>query len=131
MDNIKLVTILSDYGIFCLERQKSVLAAYRKIRRERWNFVGIILATLVSIVVIALSIWGAVLEYIDSWVPAVLLGPAGALVGLLIITAKTPLDNIREVKAFIAEANSIPNTLEDIVYIVNSLNDDDTEEDEQ
>lgn len=131
MDNIKLITILSDYGIFCLERQQNVLKAYRKIRRERWNFVGIILGVIVCIAVIALSIWLVVAEYIDGWVPAVLIGPAGAFIGLLIITAKTPLDNIREVKAFIAEANSIPNTLEDIVYIVNSLNEDDTEEDEQ
>lgn len=131
MDNIKLITILSDYAIFCLERQQNVLKAYRKIRRERWDFVGIILGIIVCAVTIALSIWGAVLEYIDGWVPAVIIGPAGAFMGLLIITAKTPLDNIHEAKTFIAEVNSIPNALEDVVNIVNSLNEDDTEEDEQ
>lgn len=131
MDNIKLITILSDYAIFCLERQRNMLAAYRKIRRERWDFVGIILGIIVCAVAIALSIWAAVAEYIDSWVPAVLIGPAGAFMGLLIITAKTPLDNINEAKTYIAEVNSIPNVLEDVVNIVNSLNEDDTEEDEQ
>lgn len=131
MDNIKLITILSDYAIFCLERQQNVLKAYRKIRRERWDFVGIILGIIVCVVAIALSIWAAAAEYIDSWVPAVLIGPAGAFMGLLIITAKTPLDNIHEAKTYIAEVNSIPNALEDVVNIVNSLNEDDTEEEEQ
>lgn len=131
MDNIKLITILSDYAIFCLERQRNMLAAYRKIRRERWDFVGIILGIIVCAVAIALSIWAAVAEYIDSWVPAVLIGPAGAFMGVLIITAKTPLDNIHEAKTYIAEVNSIPNALEDVVNIVNSLNEDNTEEDEQ
>lgn len=131
MDNIKLITLLSDYAIFCLERQRNVLAAYRKIRRERWDFVGIILGIIVCIAVVALSIWAAVAEYIDSWVPAVIIGPAGAFMGLLIITAKTPLDNIHEAKTYIAEVNSIPNALEDVVNIVNSLNEDDTEEEEQ
>ena len=50
---------------------------------------------------------------------------------MLIITAKTPLDNIHEAKTYIAEVNSIPNVLEDVVNIVNSLNEDDTEEEEQ
>lgn len=131
MDNIKLITLLSDYAIFCLERQQNVLKAYRKIRRERWDFVGIILGIIVCAVAIALSIWAAVAEYIDSWVPAVLIGPAGAFMGVLIITAKTPLDNIHEAKTYIAEVNSIPNALEDVVNIVNSLNEDDTEEDKQ
>lgn len=132
MDDIKLITILSDYAIFCLERQQNVLKAYRKIRRERWDFVGIILGIVVCAAAIMASIWCAVADIIDGWVPAVLIGPAGAFIGLLIITAKTVLDNIHEAKAFIAKANSIPNALEDVVNIVNSLNeDDDTEEDEQ
>lgn len=130
MDNIKLITILSDYAIYCLERQQNVLKAYRKIRRERWDFVGIILGIVVCAAAIMLSIWGSVVELIDGWVPAVIIGPAGAFMGLLIITAKTPLDNIHEAKTFIAEVNSIPNALEDVVNIVNSLNEDDTEEDE-
>lgn len=131
MDNIKLIALLSDYAIFCLERQRNMLAAYRKIRRERCDFVGIILGIIVCAVAIVLSIWAAVAEYIDSWVPAVIIGPAGAFMGLLIITAKTPLDNIHEAKTYIAEVNSIPNALEDVVNIVNSLNEDNTEEDEQ
>ncbi len=131
MDNIKLITILSDYAIFCLERQQNILAAYRKIRRERWDFVGIILGIVVCAAAIMLSIWGSVVELIDGWVPAVIIGPAGAFMGLLIITAKTPLDNIHEAKTFIAKANSVPNALEDVVNIVNSLNEDDTEEEEQ
>lgn len=78
-----------------------------------------------------LSIWCAVADIIDGWVPAVIIVPAGAFMGLLIITAKTPLDHINEAKKYIAEVNSIPNALEDVVNIVNSLNEDDTEEDEQ
>lgn len=132
MDNIKLISILSDYAIFCIERQQNILAAYRKIRRERWNFVGIILGIVVCAAAIMLSIWAAVADIIDGWVPPVIIVPAGAFIGLLIITAKTPLDNIHEAKTFIAKANSVPNALEDVVNIVNSLNDeDDTEEDEQ
>lgn len=128
MDNIKLITILSDYAIFCLERQQNVLKAYRKIRRERWDFVGIILGIVVCAAAIMASIWLAVADIIDGWVPAVIIGPAGAFIGMLIITAKTSLDNIHEAKTFIAEVNSIPNALEDVV---NSLNEDDTEEEEQ
>ena len=132
MDNIKLITILSDYAIFCLERQQNVLKAYRKIRRERWDFVGVILGIIVCAAAIMASIWCAVADIIDGWVPAVIIGPAGAFIGMLIITAKTPLDNIHEAKTYIAEVNSIPNALEDAVNIVNSLNhEDDTEEDEQ
>lgn len=131
MDNIKLIALLSDYAIFCLERQRNVLKAYRKIRRERWDFVGIILGIIVCAAAIMASIWCAVADIIDGWVPAVIIVPAGAFIGVLIITAKTPLDNINEAKSFIAEVNSIPNALEDVVNIVNSLNEDDTEEDEQ
>lgn len=131
MDNIKLIALLSDYAIYCLERQRNVLAAYRKIRRERWDFVGIILGIVVCAAAIMLSIWGSVVELIDGWVPAVIIVPVGAFIGILIITAKTPLDNIHEAKTYIAEVNSIPNALEDVVNIVNSLNEDDTEEDEQ
>ena len=131
MDNIKLITLLSDYAIYCLERQRNVLAAYRKIRRERWDFVGIILGIVVCAAAIMASIWCAVADIIDGWVPAVIIVPAGAFIGILIITAKTPLDNIHEAKTYIAEVNSISNTLEDVVNIVNSLNEDDTEEDEQ
>lgn len=130
MDNIKLITLLSDYAIFCLERQQNVLAAYRKIRRERWDFVSIILGIIVCAAAIMLSIWAAVAEYIDSWVPAVLIGPVGAFIGLLIITAKTPLDNINKAKTYIAEANSIPAAFNDVVNIVDCLNEDDTEEEE-
>ena len=131
MDNIKLITILSDYAIFCVERQQNVLKAYCKIRRERWDFVGVILGIVVCVAAIMASIWCAVADIIDGWVPAVIIGPAGAFIGLLIITAKTPLDNIHEAKSFIAKASDVHTTLGDIAYIVNSLNEDDTEEDEQ
>ena len=130
MDNIKLITILSDYAIYCLERQQNVLKAYRKIRRERWDFVGVILGIIVCVAAIMASIWCAVADIIDGWVPAVIIVPAGAFIGILIITAKTPLDNIHEAKTYIAKANSIPNVLEDVVNIVNSLNEDDTEDEQ-
>ena len=133
MDNIELITILSDYAIFCLDRQNDVLKAYRKIRRERWDFVGIILGIVVCVAAIMASIWCAVADIIDGWVPAVIIGPAGAFIGMLIITAKTPLDNIHEAKTFIVKASSIPAALEDVAYIVEQLDtsNDNTEEEEQ
>lgn len=129
MDNIKLVTMLTEYGIFCLERQRDVLTAYRKIQREYWHFVFIVLGVIVSAVAIMSSIWCAVVEYIDGWVPVLLTIAAGAFICTLAIAAKTTTDNIHEAKAFIAKASSVPATLDDITYIVDCLNG--TEEEEQ
>ena len=132
MDNIKLITILSDYGIFCLERQKQVLSAYRKIRREYWELAIVILLTIAATGCALASIACATMELFDGWAAALVFILDGICAAMFGIYAKVTLDNINEAKAFIAKASSIPTTLEDIVYLVDCLNDeDDTEEDEQ
>ena len=132
MDNIKLITILSDYGIFCLERQKQVLSAYRKIRREYWELAIVILLAIAATGCALASIACATMELFDGWAAALVFILDGICAAMFGIYAKVTLDNINEAKAFIAKASSIPTTLEDIVYLVDCLNDeDDTEEDEQ
>lgn len=130
MDNIKLITILSDYGIFCLERQKEVLKAYRKMRHEYWELAIIILVTLVGIACAIAGIVYAALGLFEAWAAVITFILDCVLTGMFVIYAVVTVDSINTKKAFIVEASSIPTTLEDIVYIVNSLNDD-TEEDEQ
>ena len=131
MDNIKLVTILSDYGIFCLERQQNVLAAYRKMRCECWELAIIILATLVGIASAIAGVVYAALGLFEAWAAVLTFILDCVLTGMFVLYAAATADSIRTKKTFIAEASSIPTTLEDIVYIVNSLNEDDTEEDKQ
>lgn len=131
MDNIKIVTILSDYGIFCLERQQNVLKAYRKMRRECWELAIIILATLVGIASAIAGVVYAALGLFEAWAAVLTFILDCVLTGVFVLYAAATADSIRTKKTFIAEANSIPTILEDIVYIVNSLNGDDTEEDEQ
>lgn len=131
MDNIKLVTILSDYGIFCLERQQNVLKAYRKMRCECWELAIIILVTLTGIASAIAGVVYAAMELFEPWAAVLTFILDCVLTGMFVLYAAATADSIRTKKTFIAESNSIPTTLEDIVYIVNSLNEDDTEEDEQ
>lgn len=131
MDNIKLITILSDYGIFCLERQNDVLKAYRKMRREYWELAIVIILTIAAVGCALASIACATMELFDGWAAALVFILDGICAAVFAVYAKVTLDNIHEAKSFIAEANSIPNALEDIVKIVNILLEDDTEEEEQ
>ena len=131
MDNIKLITVLSDYGIFCLERQNDVLKAYRKIHREYWELAIAILLTIAATGCAIASIVCATMEIFDGWAAALVFILDGICAAMFAVYSKVTSDNIHEAKAFIAKASSIPTTLEDIAYIVNSLNEDDTEEDEQ
>lgn len=132
MDNIKLITILSDYAIFCLERQNDVLKAYRKMRREYWELAIVILLTIAATGCALASIACATMELFDGWAAALVFILDGICAAVFAVYAKVTIDNIHEAKSYIAEANSIPNALEDIVKIVNILNDeDDTEEEEQ
>ena len=131
MDNIKLITILSDYGIFCLERQSDVLKAYRKMHREYWELAIAIILTIAATGCAIASIVCATMEIFDGWAAALVFILDGICAAMFAIYSKVTVDNIHEAKAFIAKASSIPTTLEDIAYIVNSLNEDDTEEDEQ
>ena len=131
MDNIKLITLLSDYGIFCLERQNDVLKAYRKMRREYWELAIAIILTIAATGCAIASIVCATMEIFDGWAAALVFILDGICAAIFAIYSKVTVDNIHEAKAFIANASSIPTTLEDIAYIVNSLNEDNTEEEEQ
>lgn len=132
MDNIKLITILSDYGIFCLERQKQVLATYRKMRREYWELAIVILLAIAATGCAIGSVVCAMMELFDGWASALVFILDGICAAMFGIYAKVTVDRINEAKAFIAKASSIPNALEDIAYIVDCLNDeDDTEEEER
>lgn len=133
MDNIKLITLLSDYGIFCLERQNDVLKAYRRMRREYWELAIVIILTIAAVGCALASIACATMELFDGWAAALVFILDGICAAVFAVYAKVTLDNIHEAKAFIAKANSIPNALEDVAYIVEQLDtsNDNTEEDEQ
>ena len=132
MDNIKLITLLSDYGIFCLERQNDVLKAYRKMYREYWELAIVIILAIAATGCAIASIVCATMEIFDGWASALVFILDGICAAMFAVYAKVTVDHINEAKAFIAKASSIPTTLEDIAYIVNSLNDEDnTEEEEQ
>lgn len=131
MDNIKLITILSDYAIFCLERQNDVLKAYRKIHRGYWELAIVIILTIAATGCAIASIVCATMEIFDGWAAALVFILDGICAAMFGVYAKVTSDNIHEAKSFIAEANSIPEALEDIVKIVNILLEDDTEEEEQ
>lgn len=131
MDNIKLITILSDYAIFCLERQNDVLKAYRKMRREYWELAIVILLAIAATGCAIGSVVCAMMELFDGWASALVFILDGICAAMFGIYAKVTVDHINEAKAFIAKASSIPATLGDIAYIVDCLNEDDTEEEEQ
>lgn len=131
MDNIKLITLLSDYGIFCLERQNDVLKAYRKMHREYWELAIVIILCIAAIGCAIGSIVCAMMELFDGWASALVFILDGICAAMFAVYAKVTVDHINEAKAFIAKASSIPTTLEDIAYIVDCLNEDDTEEEEQ
>ena len=131
MDNIKLITILSDYAIFCLERQNDVLKAYRRMRREYWELAIVILLAIAATGCAIGSVVCAMMELFDGWASALVFILDGICAAMFGIYAKVTVDHINEAKAFIVKASNIPTTLEDIAYIVNSLNEDDTEEEEQ
>lgn len=131
MDNIKLITILSDYAIFCLKRQNDVLKAYRKRQRSYWQVsIDAFIVTLAIAGIIA-AIWCAIIEYIDGWLAVLLTVLYGIAIAIFITDCKVTCGLITSYNRYIEQASSIPAALEDIAYIVDCLNEDDTEEDEQ
>lgn len=131
MDNIKLITILSDYAIFCLERQETMLKVYRKRQRSYWQvFIDAFIATMAIAGIIA-AIWCAIIEYIDSWLAVLLTILYGIAIAIFVTDCKATCDLVTSYNRYLKQASSIPNALEDVVNIVNSLNEDDTEEEEQ
>ena len=132
MDNIKLITLLSDYAIFCLDRQETMLKIYRKRHRSYWQVsIDAFIVTLAVAGIIA-AIWCAVIDYIDGWLAVLLTVLYGVAIAIFVIDCKATCDLVAEYNHYLKQASSIPAALEDIAYIVNSLNDEDnTEEEEQ
>ena len=131
MDNIELITLLSDYAIFCLERQETMLKIYRKRQRSLWQVsIDAFIVTLAIAGIIA-AIWCAIIEYIDGWLAVLLTVLYGVAIAIFVIDCKATSELITSYNRYLKQASSVPAALEDIAYIVNSLNEDDTEEDEQ
>ncbi len=131
MDNIKLITILSDYAIFCLERQQNVLAAYRKRQRSYWQVSIDAFIVTMAIAGIIAAIWCAAIDYIDGWLAVLLTVLYGVAIAIFVIDCKATSELITAYNRYLKQASSIPAALEDVVNIVNSLNEDNTKEDEQ
>ena len=131
MDDIKLITLLSDYAIFCLDRQETMLKVYRKRHRSYWQvFIDAFIVTAAFAGIIA-AIWCAIIEYIDGWLAVLLTVLYGVAIAIFVTDCKTTCDLVTEYNRYLKQASSIPAALEDIVNIVNSLNEDNTEADEQ
>lgn len=132
MDNVELITLLSDYAIFCLDRQETMLKVYRKRQRSLWQVsIDAFIVTLAIAGIIA-AIWCAAIDYIDGWLAVLLTVLYGVAIAIFVIDCKATCELITSYNRYLKQASSIPAALEDVAYIVNSLNDEDnTEEDEQ
>ena len=131
MDNIELITLLSDYAIFCLDRQETMLKIYRKRQRSLWQVsIDAFIVTLAIAGIIA-AIWCAIIDYIDGWLAVLLTILYGVAIAIFATDCKATSELITSYNRYLKQASSIPDALEDVVKIVNILNEDDTEEDEQ
>ena len=133
MDNIELITILSDYAIFCLDRQETMLKVYRKRHRSYWQvFIDAFIVTLAIAGIIA-SIWCAIIEYIDGWLAVLLTVLYGVAIAIFVTDCKATCDLVTSYNRYLKQASSIPAALEDIAYIVEQLDtsNDNIEEEEQ
>ena len=131
MDNVELITLLSDYAIFCLDRQETMLKVYRKRQRSLWQVsIDAFIVTLAIAGIIA-AIWCAAIDYIDGWLAILLTVLYGVAIAIFVTNCKATCELITAYNRYLKQASSIPAALEDIAYIVNSLNEDNTEEDEQ
>ncbi len=131
MDNIKLITILSDYAIFCLDRQETMLKIYRKRHRSYWQVTIDAFIVTMALAGIIAAIWCAIIENIDGWLAVLLTVLYGVAIAIFATDCKTTCDLITSYNRYLKQVSSIPAALEDITYIVNSLNEDNTEEEEQ
>ena len=133
MDNIELITILSDYAIFCLDRQETMLKIYRKRQRSLWQVsIDAFIVTLAIAGIIA-AIWCAIIEYIDGWLAVLLTVLYGVAIAIFVTDCKATCDLVTSYNRYLKQASSIPAALEDVAYIVDQLStsNDNTEEDEQ
>lgn len=131
MDDIKMIALLSDYAIFCLDRQETMLKVYRKRQRSLWQVsIDAFIVTMALAGIIA-AIWCAIIDYIDGWLAILLTVLYGVAIAIFVTDCKATCELITEYNRYLKQASSIPAALEDVAYIVNSLNEDDIEEDEQ
>ena len=132
MDNIELITVLSDYAIFCIDRQETMLKVYRKRQRSYWQvFIDAFIATMALAGVIA-AIWCAIIEYIDGWLAVLLTVLYGIAIAIFVTDCKATCELINAYNRYLKQASSIPAALNDIAYIVDYMNnEDDIEEEEQ
>ena len=131
MDNVELITLLSDYAIFCLDRQETMLKVYRKRQRSLWQVSLDAFIVTMAIAGIIAAIWCAAIDYIDGWLAVLLTVLYGVAIAIFVIDCKATCELITAYNHYLKQASSIPAALNDIAYIVNSLNEDNTEEDEQ
>ena len=133
MDNIELITLLSDYAIFCLDRQETMLKIYRKRQRSYWQVsIDAFIATMAFAGIIA-AIWCAAIDYLDGWLAVLLTVLYGVAIAIFVTDCKATCELITAYNRYLKQASSIPAALEDIAYIVEQLytSNDNTEEDEQ
>lgn len=132
MDNIKLITILSDYAIVCIDRQETMLKVYRKRQRSYWQvFIDAFIATMALAGIIA-AIWCAIIEYIDGWLAVLLTVLYTIAIAIFVTDCKATSELITSYNHYLKQASSIPAALEDIAHIVDYVNNEDnTEEEEQ
>ena len=132
MDNIELITVLSDYAIFCIDRQETMLKVYRKRQRSYWQvLIDAFIATMALAGIIA-SIWCAVIEYIDGWLSVLLTVLYGIAIAIFVTDCKSTCKLITSYNRYLKQASSIPAALNDVAYIVEQLDtSNDTEEEEQ
>lgn len=132
MDNIELITVLSDYAIFCIDRQETMLKVYRKRQRSYWQVtIDAFIATMALAGVIA-AIWCAVIEYIDGWLSVLLTVLYGIAIAIFVTDCKSTCELITSYNRYLKQASSIPAALNDVAYIVEQLDtSNNTEEEEQ
>ena len=135
MDNIELTTVLSDYAIFCIDRQETMLKVYRKRQRSYWQvFIDAFIATIAIAGIIA-AIWCAAIEYIDGWLAVLLTVLYGIAIAIFVTDCKATCELITSYNHYLKQTSSIPAALNDIAYIVDYLNGeytkDNIEEEEQ
>lgn len=133
MDNIELITLLSDYAIFCLDRQETMLKVYRKRQRSYWQVsIDAFIATMAVAGIIA-AIWCAIIDYIDGWLAVLLIVLYSIAIAIFVTDCKATCNLVTTYNRYLKQASSIPAALEDIAYIVEQLDtsNDNTEEDEQ
>ena len=133
MDNIELITLLSDYAIFCLDRQETMLKVYRKRQRSLWQVSIDAFIVTMAIAGIIAAIWCAAIDYIDGWLAVLLTVLYGVAIAIFVTDCKATCELITEYNRYLKQASSIPAALNDIAYIVEQLDtsNDNTEEDEQ